>query len=71
MEQKKCWELLAQSLTGFKLCAATTYMVCRQMEFLVNNVASVCIGPRRDRGLGKFKRGERQIEEKIEWKEEG
>ena len=22
-EQKKCWELLAQSFTGFKLCAAT------------------------------------------------
>ena len=22
-EQKKCWELLAQSLTGFKLCATT------------------------------------------------
>ena len=22
-EQKKCWELLAQSLTSFKLCATT------------------------------------------------
>ena len=23
MEQKKCWELLVKSLTGFKLCATT------------------------------------------------
>jgi len=22
-EEKKCWEMLAQSLTGFKLCATT------------------------------------------------
>ena len=31
-EQKKCWELLAQSLTSFKLCATTCNKVCKRTQ---------------------------------------
>ena len=41
----KCW---LKSLTSFKLHPATSNMVCKQTEFLVNNVASVWMGPRRE-----------------------
>ena len=40
-EQKKCWELLAQSLTSFKLCATTCNKMCKQTEHVpFNNVGS-------------------------------
>ena len=38
-EQKKCWELLAQSLTGFKLCA-TTPVTCNRVRKLTQHVTS-------------------------------
>ena len=53
-EKKKCWELLAESLTCFKLCATTsnnmqqgvqtdaTCNIQQCWELLTNNAASVC-----------------------------
>ena len=38
-EQKKCWELLAQSLTAFKLCA-TTLATCNRVRKLTQHVTS-------------------------------
>ena len=55
-EQKKCWELLAEKLTGFKLCATasnsmqqgvqtdSTCNIQQCWELLANNVSSVCTG---------------------------
>ena len=41
-EQKKCWELLAESLTGFKLCATTCNRVCKRTQHVTSNNVGSC-----------------------------